>query len=143
VDEKVFGSGLVARINKAVAVKITVAFGSMWALYILVAWMLGWIAWQQSGHGLILKDPFPFVFLLFLSNLVQLWALPALMVGQNVLAAHSDERAQADHETLQILHEINTRQLEILLELQKIEQPSAAAGSGDGVGTGGDQSAVR
>ncbi len=118
-DGKVYGQGIVARINKAIAVKITVAFGSMWALYLLVAWMLGWIAWQQSGVGLIIKDPYPFGFVLFLSNLIQLWALPAILVGQNVLAAHADLRSTADHETLELLHAINTTQLEILQKLQR------------------------
>jgi uncharacterized membrane protein len=131
VDHQVHGTGLLARINKAVAVKITVWFGSMWALYFLVVWMLAWMGWQQSGVLRIIHDPYPFVFLLFLSNLVQLWALPALMVGQNVLAAHSDARAEADHETLCILHEINNRQLEILLRVEKLEAQERAAAAGE------------
>jgi uncharacterized membrane protein len=118
-DRTVYGQGIFARINKAIAVKITVAFGSMWALYLLIAWMLGWIAWQQSGVGLIIKDPYPFGFVLFLSNLIQLWALPAILVGQNVLAAHTDIRATADHETLELLRALNTTQLAILQQLQR------------------------
>jgi len=95
----------------------------MWALYLLIAWMLGWIAWQQSGVGLIIRDPYPFGFVLFLSNLIQLWALPAILVGQNVLAAHADLRATADHETLELLHAINTTRLEILRKLQRAAIP--------------------
>lgn len=128
-DDKVYGEGIFARLNKAIAVKITVLFGSMWALYLLIAWILGWIAWQQSGVGLIIKDPYPFAFLLFLSNLIQLWALPAIMVGQNVLAAHADLRATADHETLELLHAINTIQLEILQKLQRAAIPGNAPGA--------------
>jgi len=126
-DRTVYGAGLFARLNKAIAVKITVAFGSMWALYLLIAWMLGWIAWQQSGVGLIIKDPYPFGFVLFMSNLIQLWALPAILVGQNVLAAHADIRATADHETLELLHAINTTQLEILQRLQQASVPGEAS----------------
>jgi len=125
-DGKVYGQGTFARLNKAIAIKITAAFGSMWALYLLIAWMLGWIAWQQSGVGLIIKDPYPFGFVLFLSNLIQLWALPAILVGQNVLAAHADIRATADHETLELLHAINTTQLEILQKLQRVAVPGDA-----------------
>jgi len=129
-DRKVYGQGIFARLNKAIAVKITVAFGSMWALYLLIAWMLGWIAWQQSGVGLIIKDPYPFGFVLFLSNLIQLWALPAILVGQNVLASHADIRATADHETLELLHAINTTQLEILQRLQRVAVPGDAPDAG-------------
>ena len=79
--------------------------------------------------GLIIKDPYPLAFLLFLSNLIQLWALPAIMVGQNVLAAHADLRAAADHETLELLHAINTIQLEILQKLQRVAIPGDAPGA--------------
>jgi uncharacterized membrane protein len=129
VEGTVYGEGTVARFNKAVAVKITVAFGSIWALYVLIAWMLGWIAWQESGAGLIIKDPYPFGFVLFLSNLIQLWALPAILVGQNVLAAQTDVRATADHETLEMLHTVNTTELEILLELQRMAQRRGFSGT--------------
>ncbi len=128
-DRTVYGQGAFARFNKALAIKITAAFGSMWALYLLIAWMLGWIAWQQSGVGLIIKDPYPFGFVLFLSNLIQLWALPAILVGQNVLAAHADIRATADHETLELLHAINTTQLEILQRLQRGTIPGDVPGA--------------
>jgi len=39
-------------------------------------------------------DPYPFDFLLFLSNLVQLFALPILAVGQQVLSRASDKQAE-------------------------------------------------
>jgi uncharacterized membrane protein len=57
--------------------------------------MGGWILWQ----GAISKDPFdpfPFAFLLFLGNIVQLLLMPLIMVGQNVQAAHADARAESD-----------------------------------------------
>lgn len=40
---------------------------------------------------LFAKDKYPFQFLLFLSNLVQLWALPVIMVGQNVISRNQDQ----------------------------------------------------
>lgn len=44
-------------------------------------------------------DPYPFVFLLFLSNLVQLWALPVLAVGQNVLNRKAELQADEMYKT--------------------------------------------
>jgi uncharacterized membrane protein len=114
----VHGSGVLGRINKKAAIGITFGLGSMWAFYALIAWQLGWIAWQSSGHVLLIRDPYPFGFCLFLSNLIQLWALPAIMVGQNVLAEAANQRAAADHETLDILHQINVTQLDILREVR-------------------------
>ena len=130
VHQHVFGRGVFAAINRKVALWITFGFGSMWAFWVLVAWQLGWIGWQTSGAGLIVKDPYPFAFCLFLSNLIQLWALPAIMVGQNVLSSQADERAHADHETLQLLAQINATQLEILQAVQKSVVPE-----GDRIGT--------
>jgi uncharacterized membrane protein len=80
--------------NGRLAVFITNKFGSMWAFYILVIWMFGWMALATLGVGLFSKDPYPFVFLLFLSNLVQLFALPILAVGQQVLSRASDKQAE-------------------------------------------------
>ena len=80
--------------NGRLAVFITNKFGSMWAFYVLVIWMFGWMALATLGVGIFNKDPYPFVFLLFLSNLVQLFALPILAVGQQVLSRASDKQAE-------------------------------------------------
>jgi uncharacterized membrane protein len=80
--------------NGRLAVFITNKFGSMWAFYILVIWMFGWMTLATLGVGLFRNDPYPFTFLLFLSNLVQLFALPILAVGQQVLSRASDKQAE-------------------------------------------------
>jgi uncharacterized membrane protein len=72
--------------NMRLALLVTGAVGTMWAFYILAAWMFGWIAWQESGKFQIIHDPYPFPFLLFLGNIVQLLPMLLIMVGQNVLS---------------------------------------------------------
>lgn len=79
--------------NGRLALWITRGFGSMWSFYILVGWMLGWMALATAGFWWFRKDQYPFAFLLFLSNLIQLWALPVIMVGQHVLSMASDKQA--------------------------------------------------
>ncbi len=89
--------------NGRLAVFITNKFGSMGAFYILVIWMFGWMVLATLGFGVFRRDPYPFTFLLFLSNLVQLFALPILAVGQQVLSRASDKQARQtfkDAETL-------------------------------------------
>lgn len=81
-------------LNGRLAVLITGAFGTMTAFYILVFWMFGWMLLAVAGFGYFRHDPYPFTFLLFLSNLVQLFSLPILAVGQQVLSRASDKQAE-------------------------------------------------
>jgi uncharacterized membrane protein len=87
------GEGLNARI----AGRVTAAVGTMYAFYLFAVVMGGWILWQGALSNRPF-DPFPFAFLLFLGNIVQLLLMPLIMVGQNVQAAHADARAEADYE---------------------------------------------
>jgi len=80
--------------NGRLAVFITNKFGSMWTFYLLAIWMFGWIALSTAGFWLFKKDPYPFTFLLFLSNLVQLFAMPILAVGQQILGRAADKQAE-------------------------------------------------
>ena len=51
---------------------------------------------------------------------LQLVLLPIIIVGQNVISASQDARAEADHLTLTTLHTMNVRQLELLESQRKI-----------------------
>ena len=53
-------------------------------------------------------------------SFLQLVLLPIIMVGQNVISASQDARAEADHMTLTTLHAMNVRQLEMLEQQAKI-----------------------
>lgn len=79
--------------NGRFAVYITQKFGSMGMFYALVVWMFGWMILAGLGFGYFALDPYPFTFLLFLSNLMQLFALPILAVGQQVLSRAADKQA--------------------------------------------------
>ena len=54
------------------------------------------------------------------SYFLQLILLPIIMVGQNVISASQDARAEADHLTLTALHAMNVRQLEMLEQQRRI-----------------------
>jgi hypothetical protein len=58
----------------------------------------------------------------------QLILLPVIIVGQNVIQAHNNERAEADHQILAHLHQINLTQLEILKALG--EKPTSVVTRG-------------
>jgi hypothetical protein len=92
--------------NGWLAAGITKGFGSMWAFYFLVIWMLAWMFFASTGFWLFKSDPYPYTFLLFLSNLVQLWALPVLAVGQQVLSRASDRRALQTYQDTEAVLEL-------------------------------------
>lgn len=92
--------------NGKLAVFITNTFGSMGTFYFLVIWMFGWMLLAVWGIGFFRYDPYPFTFLLFLSNLVQLFALPILAVGQQVLSRASDKQAEQTYKDAEAILKI-------------------------------------
>jgi uncharacterized membrane protein len=101
--------------NGWLAVGISKGFGSMWAFYVLIFWMLGWMVLASIGFSIFKFDKYPFTFLLFLSNLVQLWALPVLAVGQQVLSRASDKQALQTYQDAEALLQL-TDQIHKLIE---------------------------
>jgi uncharacterized membrane protein len=84
-------------VNGAIAVVLTRAVGSMRALYVALVFTGGWMALATWGplHRL---DPYPFRFLLFLNNVVQLALCLVILVGQRLLGAAADRRAVQTYE---------------------------------------------
>lgn len=81
-----------------IALFITTAVGTMYAVYFFAVFMLGWMLWQSFvSHSPF--DPYPFAFLLFLGNIVQLLLMPLIMVGQNIQGRHSELRSEEEYKT--------------------------------------------
>lgn len=90
-------SGEKISVNDVIAVVMTRAVGSMPALYVALVFIGGWIALSAWGP-LRRMDPYPFAFLLFLNNVVQLVLCLVILVGQRVLSAAADRRAVQTYE---------------------------------------------
>ncbi|MGW4524012.1 DUF1003 domain-containing protein [Amycolatopsis sp. NPDC004378] len=91
--------------NGAFAAALTKAVGSMPALYVVLAVVAGWMAlatWWAPFHAL---DPYPFAFLLFLDNVVQLALCLIILVGQRVLGAAADHRSIQTYENAEAVFE--------------------------------------
>jgi len=117
-------------LQEKLALYSTNIVGTMYAVYFFIIALCGWMLWQTfiDKHPF---DPYPFAFLLFLGNIVQLLMLPLIMVGQKVQSRHAEIRADEEYETTQtsyrdieqILLHLNAqdvemkKQLEILLKL--------------------------
>jgi uncharacterized membrane protein len=80
-----------------IALWITEHVGSMGFFLIIFAWTTVWLGWNIFAPKQIRFDPYPgFVLWLFISNMIQLFLMPLIMLGQNIQAKHADIRAEAD-----------------------------------------------
>lgn len=94
-------------INGRLGAAITRRVGTMWAFYLAAVTMASWMVLAGFAWGPLHQiDPYPFAFILFLGNIVQLLLMFVIMVGQQVLGAASDKRAVVTYQDAEaILHE--------------------------------------
>jgi uncharacterized membrane protein len=88
---------------------ITKHVGSMGFFIIVAIWTILWLGWNMLAPD---SPPMGFVLWLFISNVIQIMLMPLIMVGQNVLSAHAEARAEHDLE-------INVKaeqEIEVILE---------------------------
>jgi uncharacterized membrane protein len=82
-----------------VALWITRHVGSMGFFMIIFCWTLIWLTWNTIAPAQSKFDPFPaFVLWLFISNMIQIFLMPLIMIGQNLDSKHSELRAEEDFE---------------------------------------------
>jgi hypothetical protein len=94
----------------------------MWAAYVFV--LISLVSFPQALNAFFAGDTVTGISWLSQSFL-QLVLLPIIMVGQQVISAAQDARAETDHETLTALHRINVQQLRILELLERQAQPTS------------------
>lgn len=79
------------------ALWITSHVGTMGFFLIIFTWTVCWLGWNIFAPVAYRFDPYPaFVFWLFISNMIQIFLMPLIMIGQNLQGKHSELRAQAD-----------------------------------------------
>ena len=101
-----------SRLDK-IALFITIRIGTMGFFFIIALWTVLWLSWNMVAPNELRFDPYPaFVFWLFISNMIQIFLMPLIMVGQNLQGRHSEARAEADFD-------VNTqseREIEVILQ---------------------------
>jgi uncharacterized membrane protein len=81
------------------AVWITDHIGSMGFFIIIFVWTFVWLGWNTLGPASSRFDPFPaFVLWLFISNMIQIFLMPLIMIGQNLQGSHAEARAESDYD---------------------------------------------
>lgn len=79
------------------ALWITNHVGSMGFFFIIFLWTILWLGWNTLAPANLSFDPYPaFVLWLFISNMIQIFLMPLIMVGQNLQSRHSELRAEQD-----------------------------------------------
>ncbi len=102
VHGMVHGEHLLGRFNTWLAVKITRSVGSMWCAYLFAAIALVSLPAAIQTHNSVIIVSW------IAQTFFQLVLLPIIIVGQNVLAAASDARAESDHETIISIHTLTS-----------------------------------
>ena len=113
------------------AIAITDRVGTMGFFFLIFLWTVCWLGWNIFAPRALQFDPFPaFVLWLFISNMIQIFLMPLLLIGQNIQGRHSEARADADYNVnkkaeieietiLQHLENQNELILDILKRLDK------------------------
>jgi uncharacterized membrane protein len=80
------------------ALWITEHVGTMQFFLVIFVWTVGWLFWNMFAPKSLRFDPYPgFVLWLFISNMIQLFLMPLIMIGQNLLGRSAEERAKNDY----------------------------------------------
>jgi len=81
------------------AIWITEHVGTMGFFNVIVLWTVIWLGWNMLAPKNLRFDPFPgFVLWLFISNMIQIFLMPLIMIGQNLQGRHAEIRAESDFE---------------------------------------------
>lgn len=77
---------------------ITNRVGTIGFFFLIFLWTIVWLTWNIIAPKALSFDPYPaFVLWLFISNMIQIFLMPLIMVGQNLQGKHSEIRAENDY----------------------------------------------
>ena len=104
-------------VNETFAVWLTKAFGTMWMFYAFMVYGLLPAFALFRPH----QDSF-----LYWSNWVELWSLPLIMVGTNILGREAEKRSNLDHEKLAKSYEEQQQTYERVIAMLKRQEDMMA-----------------
>ena len=106
------------------ALWITLRVGSMGFFVIIFIWTVSWLSWNILAPRAVRFDPYPgFVLWLFISNMIQLFLMPLILIGQNLQSKESDQRAKNDYKiNLKAEAEIQAIRADLKSILKRLEE---------------------
>jgi len=108
------------------ALWITTRVGSMGFFVVIFVWTVSWLSWNMFAPKGLRFDPFPgFVLWLFISNVIQLFLMPLIMIGQNLQGGVAEQRAKNDYKVNlraeKEIKEIRGQLAEVLARLEELK----------------------
>jgi uncharacterized membrane protein len=112
-----------SKLNR-LALWITEHVGTMQFFLVIFTWTVSWLLWNMFAPKALRFDPFPgFVLWLFISNMIQLFLMPLIMIGQNMQGRGAEHRAQNDYKVNQKAeHEIQAIQKQLATMLERLNE---------------------
>ena len=119
--------------SERIALWVTNKIGTLGFFSIIFFWTVLWLGWNILAPDKYQFDPYPaFVMWLFLSNLIQIFLMPLIMIGQSIgdkkasLQAEHDLaiNIKAEKEIEVVLEHLEFQNDKIILILQKLENKS-------------------
>lgn len=84
-----------------IAKRMTHHVGSIEFFIMIFLWTAFWLTWNTIMPPEMRFDPYPaFVLWLFISNMIQIFLMPLIMIGQNLESEHSEKRAELSYESI-------------------------------------------
>ena len=130
VELKSTGPGKVTpTLLNRLALWITERVGTMIFFLVIFLWTATWLLWNTLAPKTLRFDPFPgFVLWLFISNMIQLFLMPLIMIGQNLQGRGAEERAKNDYKVNrkaeQEIQQIQEQLAKILARLDELKADS-------------------
>lgn len=94
------------------AVWITGKIGTMPFFYVIFIWTFIWLSWNVFAPKSVQFDPAPdFLLWLLISNMIQIFLMPLLLIGQNLQGQHAEVVANNDFE-VNLKAELEIRELQ-------------------------------
>ncbi len=98
------------------AIFITEKVGTMGFFIIIFLWTIIWLTWNTVAPKEMQFDSGPaFVLWLFISNMIQIFLMPLLMIGQNIQGKFAEIRAENDFD-VNVKAEKEIKELKIELD---------------------------
>jgi len=112
------------------ALWITEHVGTMQFFLVIFAWTVLWLFWNMFAPKSVRFDPYPgFVLWLFISNMIQLFLMPLLLIGQNLQGRGAEERSKNDYKVNRKAEvEIQEMKEQLKEILKRLEQMKAGSG---------------
>jgi uncharacterized membrane protein len=85
--------------SERLAIFVADRVGTPTFFFLILLWTVIWLSWNFLAPAQLKFDkPMSFVFWLFISNCIQIFLMPLIMVAQNLQGRHAELRAENDYE---------------------------------------------